>query len=574
MGQSMTLTHLAPFVDISRQKYRKMVREEFEQLGIEINEEKINEAAELRTKEEITRGVQTIQYQVITLMTTNGQAPFVTVFMYLNETKDPQTKADLALIIEEALKQRIQGVKNEKGVWVTPAFPKLIYVLQEDNVKPGSKYYYLTELAARCSAKRLVPDYISEKVMLQEKGATYPAMGCVAGEETITYMLNNEIYTESFERAWLRLSKYFEIKVQDNNKDHYIQTKNMKIWDCKENKFVDCYGMIRNSSDKWIHFKFNHGRQILCTEDHPFSTVDGRVVLAKDLTSQDKILRDMTNPYKNIEGINVKSDYAWLLGFLLCDGCYDHQVTASIAAIGEDDIEERFKKAIKNVYGLETDTVLRERGQKGTYKDLKVRSGLIPLKTLESEFLGLFGGCAKTSRKIPEMVFRWSEQSQLDFYAGMIDADGYINKISHRVEIGSTNKELGLLQYELAKNLGFNPAIYLNEYTAGKYRYKVEFYPDKKLVDALSCQKKKDNFEANHQTVKYDTVSYETKKLLTIKEKFSYDITTESEHFAVSGIYSHNCRSFLTPDRTRDMGNVAKAENYSDEQKYYGRLTA
>ena len=174
----MTLTHLAPFVDISRQKYRKMVREEFEKLGIEISEEKVNEAAELRTREEITRGVQTIQYQVITLMTTNGQAPFVTVFMYLNETKDPQTKADLALIIKEALKQRMQGVKNEKGVWVTPAFPKLIYVLQEDNVKPGSKYYYLTELAARCSAKRLVPDYISEKVMLQEKGATYPAMGC------------------------------------------------------------------------------------------------------------------------------------------------------------------------------------------------------------------------------------------------------------------------------------------------------------------------------------------------------------------------------------------------------------
>ena len=177
-GQSVTLTHLAPFVDVSRQKYRKMVREEFKKLGIEVNEEKINEAAESRTREEITRGIQTIQYQVITLMTTNGQAPFVTVFMYLNETKDPQTKADLALIIEEALKQRMQGVKNEKGVWVTPAFPKLIYVLQEDNVKPGSKYYYLTELAARCSAKRLVPDYISEKIMMQEKGATYPSMGC------------------------------------------------------------------------------------------------------------------------------------------------------------------------------------------------------------------------------------------------------------------------------------------------------------------------------------------------------------------------------------------------------------
>ncbi len=183
-GQSISLAHLAPFVEVSRQKLRRQVREEFEAVGIEESEEKINRIAELRVKDEINRGVQTIQYQVITLMTTNGQAPFITIFMYLDEVPDGQLREDLASIIEEMLHQRILGVKNEKGVYITPAFPKLIYVLEEDNVREGSKYFYLTQLAAQCSAKRLVPDYISEKKMKELKvdkngeGHCYTCMGC------------------------------------------------------------------------------------------------------------------------------------------------------------------------------------------------------------------------------------------------------------------------------------------------------------------------------------------------------------------------------------------------------------
>lgn len=183
-GQSITLSHLTPFVDVSRQKFRKEVKEEFETIGLELDDEKINALAEERLKKEITKGVQTIQYQVVTLMTTNGQAPFITVFMYLNEVPEGRLRDDLAMIIEETLKQRMKGVKNEKGVYITPAFPKLIYALQENNIEPNSQYYYLTELAARCSAKRLVPDYISEKVMKELKvdqngnGQCYPSMGC------------------------------------------------------------------------------------------------------------------------------------------------------------------------------------------------------------------------------------------------------------------------------------------------------------------------------------------------------------------------------------------------------------
>lgn len=186
-GQSISLTHLAPFVDVSRKKIRKEVIAELEQLELDVSEDKVNAVVESRLLDEIRRGVQTIQYQVVTLMTTNGQAPFVTVFMYLNEARSAQEKHDLALIIKETLRQRYEGVKNEAGVWITPAFPKLIYVLEDDNIEPGQKYYYLTQLAAKCTAKRMVPDYISEKKMRELKlskgetegnGDVYTCMGC------------------------------------------------------------------------------------------------------------------------------------------------------------------------------------------------------------------------------------------------------------------------------------------------------------------------------------------------------------------------------------------------------------
>ena len=177
-GQSISLAHLAPFVQVSREKIRKQVLAEKEEYGLDMTDEQVSKLAEKRLRDEVSRGVQTIQYQVVTLLTTNGQAPFVTVFMYLNEAKNEQEKKDLAMIIEETLTQRIRGVKNEEGVWITPAFPKLIYVLEEDNITEDSPYYYLTELAAKCTAKRMVPDYISEKVMHELKGDVYTCMGC------------------------------------------------------------------------------------------------------------------------------------------------------------------------------------------------------------------------------------------------------------------------------------------------------------------------------------------------------------------------------------------------------------
>lgn len=178
MGQTITLTHLAPFVDVSRKKTLKRLKSEMTKEGITFSDEQLQKVVEKELRRELEAGCQTIQYQLVTLQTTNGQAPFVTVFMYLNETDDPQTKADLALLIEIMLAQRLQGIKDESGAYISPAFPKLIYCLEEDNISEDTKYWYLTELAAKCTAKRLVPDYISEKKMLELKGDVYPCMGC------------------------------------------------------------------------------------------------------------------------------------------------------------------------------------------------------------------------------------------------------------------------------------------------------------------------------------------------------------------------------------------------------------
>lgn len=203
-GQSESLAHLVPFIDVSRKKIRKQVMEEVALLNSNATDEQINEITEGRLKEEIKRGVQTIQYQINTLMTTNGQTPFVSIFLYLNEVKDGREKDDFAMLIEEVLKQRIEGTKNEQGIWITPAFPKILYVLEEDNIHEGDKYYYLTELAAKCTAKRMVPDYISEKKMLEYKGDCFPCMGCRS-------FLTPDRTTENLANAnnWVKGKKYY-----------------------------------------------------------------------------------------------------------------------------------------------------------------------------------------------------------------------------------------------------------------------------------------------------------------------------------------------------------------------------
>ena len=564
-GVSISLTHLAPFVKESYDRYLK----KYNKRGFHHNDSEKYAIEDL--KKEIEDGVQTFNYQINSMSTTNGQAPFLSVFMYLGETD--KYKEELAMIIEEFLRQRIVSMKNEVGVYVTQAFPKLLYVLEEDNIHKDSRYYYLTELAAKCTAKRMVPDYISEKIMLANKidkngnGNVYPCMGCVDGEEIITYRYKNNLYVESFKRMWNRLSDNFKIQGQysEYNPNVYMELKDVQIIDTKKG-FVNVKKIIRNISDDWVDIHFSNGRRLLCTTDHPFSIIGKGIVQAKDLVVSDQLMIN-SNQFST-ENVQFNEGKAWLLGFMLCDGCYQsNHIFASIAKEGEDEIESRFHKIFPKYFDLTTKTVLQMRGQKGNYKNLIVEADdKGSLQSAINYFTCKFGGINKNNRHIPNEVFEWGKQSKYAFMAGMIDADGYINKRSHGgsiVQIGSTNKELSIQQMALAQALGMPAKIYHNRYNKknpNAIRYRVEFYPDDELIKYIACNKKKDNYipatSEHHNT--YASVLNINPVDMTA---YSYDVETESEHFEISGIYSHNCRSFLTP--------------YIDENgnpKYYGRF--
>ena len=582
-GQTISLAHLAPFVDISRQKILKRLSKEMSDIGIEVTEEKLKELAEKEVRKEVENGCQTLQYQLITLQTTNGQAPFVTVFMYLNEAKNEREKEDLALLIEVMFKQRMLGVKDSSGYYITPAFPKLIYCLQEDNIREDGKYWYLTELAAKCTAKRMVPDYISEKKMLELKGDVYPSMGCVDGKEVVTYKYNGRIYVEAFERMWNRLGKYFEINLQENGKDYVMKTPGVMIYDqCKG--FVDNYGIIKNHNSEWLRISFSNGRTITCTKDHPFETCDNRVVYAKDLKESDLIAIDKTSDFAPEYTYSMKTNRAWLYGFTLCDSTYYDGIIASIAQDDEQEIKDMFINTIRSEYGLDVTDTERHRGVKGNYIDLLVNSdGTNTYRNLRLDLACSFEGKAKNDRHIPNEVFSWTKEAKLAFLAGMIDADGYLNTHTKkaRIQIGSTNKELAIQQMLLAQSCGMFAVIYPNRYRTNrrdKIRYRVEFTPTEELLAFIQCEKKVSLHDSILENTNASIVSESTCHITKVEEiseeGFSYDVTTASEHFTVSGLYSHNCRSFLTPDRCSEkVGNIAHALNYEEgKHKYYGRF--
>lgn len=577
-GQTFSLTALAPFVNLSRQRYIKEITQSFNEIGLDYDEEKIKTLAEKRVRKEISDGIQTIQYQLITLMTTNGQAPFVTMFMYLNSAKEGRERDDLALLIEEVLNQRLKGVKDDHGVWVTPAFPKLIFALDEDNVPKDSKYRYLYELAAKCSAKRMVPDYVSVKKLNELKGDVYPPMGCVDGKEVIDYKLFGRRYVESFERAWMRTGRYFEEKLQNNGIDKYRDLVNAEIWDNVEQAYVPMLRIIRNNNENWLDITFSNGRQLVCTPDHPFEVIDKGMVYAEDLTDKDRIYID--NGMYSESNISVNKDFAWTAGLILCDASYRDSIVLSLG-LDETDIANAYIEKIERVFDVKVKTKEQTRGKKGHYLDLslKTKDGT-KLTNISDIFKVLFEGVTKLNRHIPSEVFDWEYEARLAFLAGMIDADGYINNNMklNKVQIGSTNKELSIQQMLLAQSLGMRAVIYQNHYDKKhpeKIRYRVEFVPSDDLIANIVSVKKVAKANNNIRSNEFD---FETCSLINKKEYkekgYSYDVTTGSEHFTVSGIYSHNCRSFLTnDDGTANAGNKAKALNYVEgEHKYYGRF--
>lgn len=380
-------------------------------------------------------------------------------------------------------------------------------------------------------------------------------MGCVDGKELVTYKIKDNLYVESFERMWKRLSDSFEIKHQfsNDNPNLYMDLTDVIIYDT-EKGFVNTNRIIRNISSKWLDIDFSNGRRLLCTSDHPLTLKNGKTVHASELKLGDKILIN-SNQY-NEETVMFNSDKAWLLGFMLCDGCYqNNHVFASIAATGGDEIENKFHKTFTKYFGLDVKTILQERGKKGVYKDLcAISDNNGGIQYAMNYFTSKFGGINKINRQIPNEVFSWNYEAKLSFLAGMIDADGYINshqneKVFCTVQIGSTNKELALGQMALAQSLGMPAKIYHNHYAKKNpelIRYRVEFYPNDELINYIVCKKKNDNY-IESSVSSYNTESQIIQINPIHKEMYSYDVTTDSEHFEISGIYSHNCRSFLSP---------------------------
>lgn len=503
-GSTISLAHLAPFVDDSRQRIRrKYIENDKEELSnlkglkkwftkkyfdSKTHNDQIEALVQRDVSKEIEKGIQILQYQVVTLMTTNGQTPFISFNMYLNEAKNEQEKDDLALIIEEVLKQRIQGIKNEAGQWVTPAFPKLLYVLQEDNITPDGKYYYLTELAAKCTAKRMVPDYISEKVMKKMKeGNCYPCMGSVDGKEVVTYKLNSTLYVESIERMWKRLSGFMNIQDQNNHNDKFIDLRdiNATIYDNKLEKFVKCSCVTQNHTNKWIKVTLND-RVIVATDDHKFETENRGEVFGYELKKGDQIL--LGTPYTN---------------------CFSE---------------------LKEIDPAYASTLFNE-----------------------------------TDDHIPSDVFNWNLDGKRAYLGKMIDQIGFIDR-GGTCYIHSDHKELIIQAMKLAQSLSLSNCSFKYDFciNSTRYRYITSFNIDEKIAQFIEKEENKKNIICLEEEFIYVPL---VETVLSVQENFdngtdlSYDVTTESGHFEVSGIYSHNCRSFL---------NVWKDENR--KYKFYGRF--
>lgn len=564
-GATISLAHLAPFVDVSRKKIINNIKEELEISDATLTEEQIKEIAEERLKREIKSGIQTIQYQIVTLMTTNGQAPFITESMYLNEAKNEQEKHDLAMIIEETLRQRYKGTKNKQGVYVTPTFPKLIYVLQDDNIHEGDEYYYLTIMAAQCTAKRMVPDYISEKKMKELKeGTVVIPMGAVFGKEVITYKLNNQLFVESFERAWDRLVSIYGgsmIKLI-GAKSEFIVPENMLIFDSSSNGFVKVKKFIRNDDyNRWNRVKFN-GRVLTLTSDHPLPTQRGRIAV-EDLKPGDRVLSSIYQYGEIKDDQSINEELSWLLGLILCDGNYDNGKLSITFGLDEKDIADKAMSVMEKNLGLKVNLKEWNRGEKGNYLEV------FSYNTKFCNYLeSIFEGRNKINRHIPNIVFSsFDINKKYAFLSGMMDADGYFrkDKTENKMHIGSTNKELAIQQLLLGNLLNLTGDVYPNFYKGSQYkdkiRYRIDLYMDSILENYLASNKKiiaNKNIPVRPIKMEYTVESVE---FLGNIGEYEYDVETESDRFDVSGINSHNCRSMLSP---------WKDEN--GDYKYWGRF--
>ena len=551
------------------------------------------------TNRETTQAVEGMYHNANTLMSRSGnQLPFTSI------NYGTATSIEGREIIKAILNGSIKGIGKYHR---TPIFPCGIFQLKEGiNVKKGDPNYDLKKLAIKSTIRRLYPNYancdwsvqkswhdedikLKEKVInnlddnfknelykfLEEKPqfkeklslkienneikvdknesptSLFGTMGCVDGNEVVTYKINNNLYVESFKRMWDRIRFYTNAQIKhvdDNikNPNLYIETNNVSIYDSDKKCFVKVKKIIRNISNEWNKVYFSSGRVLDCTSDHPLPTNRGRI-FAKDLKIGDTI-PSILDQYTESNYV-IDEDIAWLLGIIICDGCIcDNNVSITLDYKTENDIKNKIVSIIKEkLVDLETSVIERHRGKKGDYYEISIKCKNEKYNSFSHRLISMYEGNKKNTRHIPNIIFNSDKNTRMSFLAGMIDADGYINDShSERIQLGSINKELSIQQMLLAQSLGMYGSVYENHYDSSdfdKLRYRIEFNPTKELIDKIVSKKKKSHF-SNKIVTKNISENIEVLKVVPYKtKKYSYDVTTESDHFDVSGIWSHNCRT-------------------------------
>jgi anaerobic ribonucleoside-triphosphate reductase len=551
-------TLLAKYAEKSYNNYIKEYND-FAPVGLvskDLLDKLANRYAKHKVQRDLEQGFQAVEYDLNTIGSSRGDYPFVTMTFGLDTS-------NFGKMVSKAMcKVRANG-EGKEGNKKIVAFPKLVSFYDENLHGTGKECEDVYNAVVECQSKAMYPDIESltgegyVPSIYKKYHLAISPMGCASSDEVVNYKLNGIQYVESFGRFWNRISSLCASYNQPglDERYRYIDTSNIDlvIYDTVKG-FVKVKKLVRNYSEEWYRVCLKNGRNVTVTGDHPFETENRGVVYAKELTNEDYIRININCETTNT--VDYPIDKAWFLGFMLCDGCYqNYSVFASIAEVGEDEIEERFVNVVKKYYGLDVKTVIQHRGIKGNYKDLRIKSdGSRALQYLINSLTESFGGINKINRQIPNEVFRWTREAKIAFLAGMIDADGYIVHSKYRnypntVAIGSTNRELAVQQMMLAQSLGMPGKMYINYYRKGStnVRHRVEFCGLYELKNYIACAKKYINLSENVSMPVYDDIVNVMKISTVDMADYSYDVETESGHFEFSGIYSHNCRAFLSP---------------------------
>lgn len=556
---------LKPYAEKSYTKYRW----ECLQLCGDIN--KSNEWAMSKVKRDFEQGYQGLEMKLNSVGSSRGDYPFITMSFGLGV--DHFERMCTQTILEVHAKG--QGADGHKKPVL---FPKLVFLYDSKLHGEGCINNGLFECALECSSKTMYPDYLSleHDEIYQKYGVAISPMGCFKGDHVLGFMQQDIPFAQSIERTWDWLSSTVPVKTQIEGQPHkYIDVSNLnfKVWDTTKQDYVKVNTFIRNVQDNWVNVKLSNGRYLDVTSDHPFETENRGVVQAKDLVLGDKIKANYGAPTFTESG-EINNSLAWLYGAMLCDGCYQNYSVFASFGVDEEDVIDKFIGAFQENYKLAPEVKLQKRGKKGTYYDVRVKSSLAhSLKSLINEFTSVFGGVQKIYRHIPSFIWNSNRENKLHFLAGMFDADGSIRYDDGLASLGSTNHELAYEQMYLIQSLGMPCKIRKNYYkgkqNSDKYRVAVDFYPTAELIECLTSQKKVNNFAGEKHFKNTPDVVEVIGIDMVEGTDYAYDLSTESAHFEVNGVYSHNCRAFLSPWYKK--GGMTPADG-TDKPVFIGRF--